>query len=276
LAAAFSCGASGNAPPTYPWEPRLQGDALVLLGEVHDNGEQQQLRLDALRRAILAGWRPAIAMEQFDREQQGNIERARRDQPRDVDYLIRTAAPDSVRPKGGWHWDYYRPYVALALEFDLPLLAANLSRADAEKIVARGYSSVFDTASIERLGLARAPARRLAAQEREVDIGHCHALPRAMLPALARAQLARDAVMAATLRDHVGSGAVLLTGNGHVRRDIGVPAWFDPSLRARVLAIGFLERDDPQPPSAFDAVVVTSPAPRADPCAALRRSLRAP
>jgi uncharacterized iron-regulated protein len=259
-----------------PWEQQLRGDTIALLGEVHDNAEQQRLRLEMLRRAILAGWRPVIAMEQFDREHQRDIDQARRERPQDADYVIARAAPESGRPNSGWNWSYYRPYVALALQFDLPLVAANLSRDDAEKIVMHGYSSVFDAATSERLGLEQVPSRLLSAQESEVDIGHCHALPRALLPAMARAQIARDAVMAATLREHATPGAVLLTGNGHARRDIGVPAWLDVGARMHALSIGFLERGDPKPPAAFDAVVVTAPAPRADPCVPLQRSLRKP
>jgi Haem-binding uptake, Tiki superfamily, ChaN len=50
------------------WQSRFSGDAIVMLGEVHDNAEQHQLRLERLRQAFAEGWRPVIAMEQFDRE----------------------------------------------------------------------------------------------------------------------------------------------------------------------------------------------------------------
>jgi len=46
---------------------------------VHDNAALHRDRLDVLRRAVAhAGWRPAIAMEQFDIDRQPDIERARR------------------------------------------------------------------------------------------------------------------------------------------------------------------------------------------------------
>ena len=50
---------------------------------------------------------------------------------------------------------------------------------------------------------------------------------RSMWPRMAQAQFARDAVMAEVLRRSApqGGGVVLLAGNGHVRRDIGVPRW---------------------------------------------------
>jgi uncharacterized iron-regulated protein len=241
----------------------LRGDSVVLLGEVHDNAEQHRLRLAVLQRAFAAGWRPAIVMEQFDRDRQGDIERARGERPRDAQHVIDLAAPAA----SGWNWEWYRPFVALALDYDVPLIAANVSSADATRIVRGGYAAVFDTASIAALGLDRPiDAQVRSAQEHEIDVGHCGALPAEAWPRMARAQYARDAVMAESLAMHAWRGAVLLAGDGHARRDIGVPRWL--ALDAgRVLAVGFLETDSATPPSAFDAVVRTAPAPRDDPCA---------
>ena len=270
-ALAALCGAVDTGSGPFPWEDRLRGDAIVLLGEVHDNPVQHRLRLEVLRRAFEAGWRPAIAMEQFDREHQVDIEQARMERPLDADYLIAKAATEHGKSINGWNWEYYRPYVALALQYGVPLLAANLSRADAQKLVELGYSAVFDDSMEHRLGLDRQRPALQSVQENEIDVGHCHALPRELLPAMARAQLARDAVMAGVLREHGAQGVVLLAGDGHARRDMGVPMWFDPTMLARVFAVGFLERGDPAPPaSAFDAVVITDAAPRPDPCATLR------
>ena len=265
------CGAVGTESGPFPWEGRLRGDAIVLLGEVHDNSVQHGIRLEVLRRAFEAGWRPAIAMEQFDREHQVDIERARMERPLDADYLIAKAAPEHGKSTNGWNWGYYRPYVALALQYGVPLLAANLSRRDAQKLIELGYSAVFDDSMEHLLGLDRQRPSLLEAQEKEIDRGHCHSLPKELLPAMARAQLARDAVMAKVAREHAAEGVVLLAGDGHARRDIGVPTWFDPTTLARVFAVAFLERGDAAPPaSAFDAVVVTDAAARPDQCAPLQ------
>jgi uncharacterized iron-regulated protein len=265
------CGAVDTGSGPFTWEDRLRGDAIVLLGEVHDNPVQHGLRLEVLRRAFEAGWRPAIAMEQFDREHQVDIERARTERPLDADYLIEKAATEHGKSISGWNWEYYRPYVALALQYGVPLLSANLSRNDAQKIVELGYSAVFDDSMEHLLGLDRQRPALQVVQENEIDVGHCHALPKEQLPAMARAQLARDAVMAGVLREHGAQGVVLLAGDGHARRDIGVPTWFDPTMLARVFAVAFLERGAPAPPaSAFDAVVIADAAP-SDQCATLRR-----
>lgn len=274
--AAFVAACASPTPP-YPWEPRLAGDAIVLLGEVHDNAAQHRLRLELLRRAFAAGWRPAIAMEQFDVERQADIERARRERPRDARHVIDQAGTRATRPGAGWNWDFYEPYVALALEYDVPLLAANLSNADARRIVREGLGAGFDATRLAALGLDRAIApdwRR--AQEREIDRGHCGALPASQWSRMAQAQLARDAVMAELLRRHdTPRGVVLLAGNGHVRRDIGVPRWLAAADAAqasrKVFALGLLERDDAHPPAdAFDATLRTEPAERPDPCAGFK------
>ena len=140
------------------WQSRFSGDAIVMLGEVHDNAEQHHLRLERLQKAFAEGWRPVIVMEQFDREHQEDIERARRKRPKDVQYLLDLAAPRDTEG-GNWNWKFYRPFVALALEYDVPLIAVNLSRADAGKVAKDGYSAVFDPDTLMSLGLNEPIAR---------------------------------------------------------------------------------------------------------------------
>ena len=277
LSLAFLCIAavlSACATPAQPWTLRLSGNTVALLGEVHDNAAQHRLRLDLLRRSFEAGWRPAIAMEQFDVDRQVDIERARRERPRDAQHLIELATTPAPRAGAGWNWAYYRPYVALALEYDVPLLAANLSSADARRIVREGLGAAFDAPRLAALGLDRAVAADWQqAHEREIDRGHCGALPAALWPRMAQAQLARDAVMADLLRRHATlGGLVLLAGNGHVRRDLGVPRWLAGNeWPSRLFVLGLLEHDDTQtPPGAFDVTVRTATAERPDPCAEFR------
>jgi len=245
----------------------------ALLGEVHDNGVQHTLRAAALRRLVEAGARPAIAFEQFDRDRQADIERVRREQPGDVDALLALGAPN-------WQWKHYRPFLQLAIDNDLPIVAANLSRADAVKVTMQGWSALFDAAAQADLGLDRLPPGFLAAHEDAVARGHCDLLPADSLPGMARAQMARDIVLAHSLRPHLARGVVLLTGNGHVRKDIGVPFWLNADERRDVVAIGLLELDPTISETTsevlsqhYDAVVRTAAAERPDPCEALRKRL---
>lgn len=271
--AAASTGPVPGASRRLPAEPQALADAMrgvpvVLLGEVHDNAAQHALRAAALQRLVAAGARPALAFEQLDRERQADVDRARRERPHDADWLIAQAGGG----RGGWDWSLYRPFVQLALAHDLPIVAANLSRADASRVIREGYGAVFDAPTRARLGLDEAPQALLAAHEREVDAGHCGLLPPAMLAPMARAQLARDAALALAIAPWAERGIVLLTGNGHARSDIGVVRWLPEALRAGTRSIGLLEDDGASalPADAFDRIVATPAAPREDPCVALR------
>jgi uncharacterized iron-regulated protein len=179
-----------------------------------------------------------------------------------------------------WEWSHYRPFLQLAVDYDLPIVAANLSRADAMKISAQGWSAVFAAPEQAALGLERLPTAFVAAHEQAVARGHCNLLPADALPPMARAQIARDIVLASSLRPYLGRGVVLLTGNGHARKDIGVPYWLSADERRDLLSIGLLEigSDGSQGTAEalrerYDAVVETAAADRADPCEALRRRL---
>ncbi len=266
LAALALCGTADATQALDPTPAALaqamRGKRIVILGEVHDNGVQHALRVAALRELVAKGARPAIAFEQIDREQQPAIERARRERPRDAAYLI-----EQAKGAPSWDWKLYRPFVELALEYDLPIVAANLSRSEAMKIATAAASA--DTGPL--------PAAFVAAHEAAIARGHCDLLPPEALPGMARAQIARDRTLADALRPYAERGVVLLTGNGHARTDLGVPHWLTADERARSIAIGVLERDagdTSEPADRFDAYLLTAPASRPDPCDELRKKLR--
>jgi uncharacterized iron-regulated protein len=250
--------------------------ALVLLGEVHDNPDHHRLQLEVVEAIVRAGRRPAVALEQLDREHQAALDRARAERPEDAEHLATAAQFD----RRGWHWPFYEPIVALALRERLPIVAANLSRGDGFAVVERGYAALGDGVA-ERLGLAQPQgAAQAAAIEAAIRDGHCGKLPERAVPRMAAAQRARDAVMADALLARASSGAVLIAGNGHVRRDLGVPVHLAARAPQRgVLAVGIVEvvehlarAEDYVAPAAgdipqFDLAVFTPRTERPDPCA---------
>jgi uncharacterized iron-regulated protein len=233
--------------------------SIVLLGEVHDNAAQHAMRLETFKALLAGGARPALLMEQFDREHQAAIDRARAASPRpDADAVI---AAGSGSPR--WNWAFYKPFVELALAHDLPLVAANVSRKDAQQVMVQGLEkSGFD---------ARVPADIERAHTADIESSHCGLIGEAQARVMASAQVARDQFMARMVESYASRGVVLLAGNGHVRNDVGVPRWLSAATKARSTVLGFLEEGG-APPGAYDRVYQTPPQPREDPCAAMRKA----
>jgi uncharacterized iron-regulated protein len=262
---------SGCATPIPPLDTQSLSEELarrpvVLLGEVHDNEAQHQVRAAALKRFLEAGARPSLAFEQFDRERQADIDRARDERPPEGQSLADHVIERGIRGKGGWNWTLYRPYVELALEYGLPIVAANLSREDAGRIAREGAAAVFSETDLRRLGLDRRDDGLQSTFEAIVQEAHCNLLPTSALPGLARAQIARDAVLADSIRPFLARGVVLLTGNGHARLDVGVPLHFTPEERRHVWSIGLLETGAGERPTVYNAAFLTPAQPRDDPC----------
>lgn len=254
-------------------EHRLRDARYVLLGEVHDNPVHHRQRRDLVAAVVRDGRRPVIAMEQFDREQQPALSQAQRESPRDA---ARIKAAGRFNDQG-WNWPDYAPIVQLALDHDLPLVAANLSRAEAFRVATSGTVATLGEAAVTALGLDQPlPAAAQQKLERTIEEGHCGKAPRDILPGIVAAQRARDAVMAQALQQPATDGAVLVAGNGHVRRDFGVPQYLAAD---GVVVVGFLEvREGRAAPDnyydsgspEYDVIVYTPRTARADPCAGIR------
>ena len=237
----------------------MRSRPIVLLGEVHDNAEQHALRAQALRGLLASGARPALLMEQFDRERQVDIDTVMAQPGATADDVIQAAGAQGT----GWAWPLYRPFIALALEYRLPLVAANVSRADARRVSQEGLAAAgFD---------ATVPAEIASYQANTILASHCGMLNEAQARRMATAQVARDQFMARLLKEHSARGAVLLAGNGHLRNDVGVPTWLPPAMRQRSVGIGLLEKGE-SGAEAYDHVITTAaPAARPDPCEGMRR-----
>lgn len=254
------------AAPIAEAAPAPQGanPQVLLLGEVHDNRQGHRLRYELLRQRVEAGWRPAIVMEQFDRENQDVLDQAQKG-CLDAQCVIQLVHG----PR--WDWQLYYPVIQLALTYHLPLVAGNLSRADASRVVRDGIQATFDPQSIRDYRLDQAiPADLRAAQQHEIEAGHCGMLPAMMVDGMVNAQLARDLWMAKIIRDQRPRDVVLIAGNGHVRKDIGVARWLnliEPILTVR--AEGYVEPGDHA--GRYDQTYALSTQERPDPCAKFRK-----
>jgi uncharacterized iron-regulated protein len=102
---------------------------------------------------------------------------------------------------------------------------------------------------------------------------HCDALPEELLPAMVDIQRLRDAELARAVVSAMrttGGPVAVITGNGHARRDWGVPSYLQrvaPELD--LLVIGQAESGRTIH-GTFDELVTADPVDRPDPCAAFQ------
>ena len=247
--------------------------AVLALGEVHDHDGLHRLRLAWLRELAQAPLRFAIAMEQLDASRQRELDAARAAGSSEARALARAGGMDF----DGWTWSHYEPVIALALRHDLPLLGANRPVAEVAAI-ARGTRQGGEPPP----GWSAADER---AQRSLLDEGHCGLMPAAALEPMARAQRARDAAMARALAEAARGlrmPVVLLAGNGHVRRDLGVPRFLPAAGHAgATLTVGFVEdaagtgQAGADPSGLYDWRVALPAIARPDPCEGLRERFRA-
>lgn len=244
------------------------GPWVLALGEVHDHPGLHARRLDWLRALTATPQRFCLALEQFEVTRQADLEAAQQRGAADARAVAAAGGFDFA----GWDWPFYEPLIALALERGLPLVAANLP-APAVAAIARGRGPGGEPPVGWR-------DDDESAQRRLLDEGHCGLLPATALAPMARAQRARDEAMAAALVAAIQRHrlpAVLIAGNGHVRRDLGVPRFLASAGHAGpVVSVGFVEEARGSGDAGEDASrrydwLVGLPAhARPDPCEGLR------
>lgn len=269
---------------------RMEPAPIVLLGEVHDNTEHHRIRA-----SLLLDWvhseptRPAaVVFEQLDREYNEALRQAQKRQAASRAAGSNTAQArimellDAARfNRQAWGWPAHLPLFEAAQASGALWIAGNFSRASAQRL-SREPGAPVDPVLQAVVESARWSESTQQDLERALMEGHCNALPGPALASIAKAQRLRDAALALPLLDANERRSVLIAGNGHVRRDHGVPLYLG-AYENEALVIGFEEvaaspftgglagrvgaarADDIA--RAYDLVCLTPAAPKEDPCA---------
>jgi uncharacterized iron-regulated protein len=255
----------------------------MLLGELHDNPDHHRLQA-----WLVAQVKPtAVVLEMADVDQAAALE-AFQSKP---DWQPAALGATLDWERRGWpKWSTYQPIAEAAKETGATILAGNAER-EKVRTVAKGGHDVLDGAETKRLGLDEPlPSDAEAALQAEIAASHCGMLPEKVVPAMASAQRLRDATLADQLLTAAGRDArvVLITGNGHVRRDRGVPYVLERrGLAATEIASVMLLEVDPETGAALDLVPrdgagkpvadyiwITPAASRPDPCEEMKRQMK--
>ena len=245
----------------------MAGSDAVLLGEIHDNPRHHALRAQLLGEPALK--QRNVVVEYLDA---GQVVGA-------GDKLL-TRLEQAGFDANGWQWPLHQPLFAAALDQGMSVYGGNLPR-DQSRAVFKSRGNNLGAALQALLLHAPLSDDSLAALRREIDEGHCGALPAMMFEGMMAVQRARDASMADEVMQHMP--AVLLSGNGHAWKHLGVPhilAANRPGMRS--LSVLFLEHGPFADAAAqaewlqswqgkADYVWVTPPVSRPDPCLSLQK-----
>ncbi|QIE46420.1 ChaN family lipoprotein [Pseudohalocynthiibacter aestuariivivens] len=240
--------------------PAVAQDIWVL-GEVHDNPDHHQTQAEMTTEIAPA----ALVFEMLTPDQSRAALPALRDD--------RAALEEALGwSESGWP-DFGLYYPIFAAAPAVPVYGAGVPRAMARAAMAGDIAMVFG-GQADDYGLTQPlPAEEQTAREALQMEAHCDALPADMLPDMVAIQRLRDASLARAAlqawRD-TGGPVVVITGNGHARRDWGATALIAraaPTLG--IVALG--QGEDGVPPDGVFDRVTDAPAPaREDNCAAFR------
>ncbi|MEJ2001347.1 MAG: ChaN family lipoprotein [Maritimibacter sp.] len=245
------------------WAGGLDGVAadVVVLGEQHDNPAHHLVQAEAV--AELAP--KALVFEMLTEAQ---AERAVPELRADA-----VALGKALDWAGsGWpDFEMYAPIFAAAPE--ARIYGAELPRDVARVALSVGVPHLFGAEAAE-YGLTEALEPEELAERLNLQMeAHCGALPLDLLPGMVDLQRLRDAMLARkalTALAETGGPVVVITGNGHARRDWGLPSYIARvAPEVVVYALGQGE-DGAVPEGGFDEVLDAPGVDRGDPCEALR------
>ncbi len=232
---------------------------VVLLGELHDNPRHHALRGQLIAR--IAGVRTTVVAEHL---------------PAPSKVVLGSSVLADLESAGfsadGWGWPLHQSLFDGIRAVGLPVVGGNLPAGFSKQLMAGGEDALPPplNAAYRQAALSAAALRALDA---DLVSGHCGKLPDRYLAPMRLVQRATDISMAHALLDNRPS--VLVAGNGHVRKDYGVPQVIHALAPAlRVSAVGFYEKDGDRDSreliqslaGRYDYVWLTDGAERSDPC----------
>ena len=251
----------------------IESASYLLLGEKHDNPDHHLLQLMVLKHVIEQMRVVNVAFEMMDSDDQAALDQISQHNLTTLEGLKAYLGWDEE----GWNWEFYGPLILTLAQAKIPLAAANITDATMSQVYGEETSSER-AAILDEIGLQQLYV--------DIDESHCGLLPESQFPAMVRVQQARDYNMANNMAiPELEKLSVLVAGNYHVRRDVGVPNYLlareSHLQREDIVVLSFMEveqgEDDPatylqesktQP--AFDYVWFTPAISNEDYCASLK------
>ncbi len=235
----------------------MQSADVVVLGEIHDNPRHHLVQTEAIEAIGPSG----VVWEMVTEEGAQRLAQKAATNPEELSRILRWAESG---------WPPLSMYYPVFQASKAPVYGAMVPRTATRAAMERGAATALG-ADAARYGLTvpLSPEDQ-AAREADQLAAHCDALPAEALPQMVAIQRLRDAVLTrAILRatDETGGPVAVITGNGHARKDRGIPTFLSrlrPGLKVFVLG----QSEDGLISGEFDAVIDSPMVEREDPCKA--------
>ncbi len=183
----------------------LRRATFVILGEQHDHPDHHRLEARVIAELAAGGRRPAVFLEMFAIDRAPELRHYWKSGNRDLAAFYDAVSWDAL----GWgSRPLWRPLFETLLQLELEPRAANLPRSTPRDRMPTSHE------------LAPTHASALAEVIRNA---HCGVLDESGVARMVAVQRARDARLALSLEGHHAPQRILVTGQGHARRDRGVP-----------------------------------------------------
>ncbi|MGB7299157.1 MAG: ChaN family lipoprotein [Burkholderiaceae bacterium] len=273
----------------------LRNARFVLLGEVHTNADHHLLQARVIEALASLGRKPVVVWEMISQNHQAVL-----DSPGlTTAESVRALNKELNWANSGWpQWSMYEPIALAAVAYGLPMRGAALDQQFVRGLPRAGKDGLSEEV-INRLHLAEplSDANNQSMLD-ALDKGHCGLVPKESLAPMQWVQRARDGAMADAMlrtsdRDDANKDnqeSVLIAGNGHIRKDWGVPAVLSRAATVRsedtaILSIAQIEVSEGELDPAdyvdiqtrgslYDFVVFTPRSEIKDHCAELRKRFK--
>lgn len=259
ITALFFCASSVHAEEVLSFAAADFAEAdIVIVGEIHDNPDHHLMQAEIIEMISPR----AVVFEMLTAEQAARVTPANLRAPDLGDVL-------------GWEeagWPDFAIYAPVfAATAGAEIIGAAASDAVSQQARDDMIGAFGDAAQV--FGLTNPlPAAEQETREAGMQDSHCGALPPDLLPWFVDQQRFRDAHFArATLQAYqrLGGPVLVITGNGHARKDWGMPVYLaNAAPEVRVISVGQITQSHADAP--YDLWRVTDAVARPDPCAAFK------
>ncbi len=226
-------------------DKNIRAADFVFLGEKHDNPKHHEIQAALLEHFLKVG--DLVVFEMINHDQQTVIDQ----------YLTGKISyaelPNALKwETSGWpNWAYYGPLFKAAKAASAEIL----------------YGS-FTKDALMKQAMLRIARPKILSDDQMTDLdetirtSHCQLLPENMVRSMSNMQIIKDELMAKQLaKKKPNSKAFLIAGNGHVRKDRGVPKHLEFTGISNIFVLGLIEENSEPAEwelySEYDAIWVT-------------------